>query len=32
MILNLNDPRFRITEHDKIIPVGRKEWEQMQKE
>lgn len=29
MILNLQDPRFRITEHDKMIPVGRKEWEQI---
>lgn len=30
MILNLNDPRFRITDHDTIIPVWRKEWEQIQ--
>lgn len=29
MVLNLNDPRFRITDHDKIIPVWRKEWEQI---
>ena len=30
MVLDLNDPRFRILEHDKIIPVWRKEWEQIQ--
>lgn len=30
MVLNLNDPRFRISNHDKIIPVWRKEWEQIQ--
>ncbi len=30
MILNLNDPRFRIVDDDKIVPVWRKEWEQIQ--
>lgn len=30
MVLNLNDPRFRITDYDKIIPVWREEWEQIQ--
>ena len=30
MVLNLNDPRFRITNNDKIVPVWRKEWEQIQ--
>ncbi len=30
MVLNLNDPRFRIIDDDKIVPVWRKEWEQIQ--